>query len=661
MATQTLFILGDSTSMTIGCERETYPYIMADQTCWSEGTEIINCSLPGITSADACAFFFRENRKFPLLKAVVLHLGTCDATSWEINRGRYNKLREIFIRYKEARGAPFERARLKNKLLYFDWNNDFSFSTETPEKPKDYEYNLSRIIKNCIKKSLRIIIVRPKANASFPSGAGKGNFIFYRYLGLNDSISNQLNISDNRFIKALELHELKNYSGAKKKYREVLRNSGPLSSNNEFLQIVTNNYAVCAAEAGDFQEAEHLLLLLLKEKEVRSEIILFNLAKLYRMLGNENKYVKYLHASREADVSMYRIRSPYLDVIDRVSSQYKEKLDVIDVGAFVNDDMFVDHTHPLYEGQEKIANRIIECLREPELLGSKPATIQNKLFNPELALGNTTRFFSYYKTQGPFTEHQISAFRSSLKASLNKDNSQNSRFDLLKILPREIKTAIEYHLKHPCFPSIRFLLDFGPQYPIDVGRFPEMFLARQIVPYLQYFENEPAINNLFSNDIGIIPNSDKIKSILPGFASELIPKEIQTFSRTIEMDRLSAIIVECKRQLQSHLQQGNQIHNRLKTTIYWYFRETLRYGAHSRFSMRYDRITLEYIAEALVVALILNQKVKGEKVNEILSIIDTLNKTVMVHEYFCQQFSLNSNSKELLEDYELQLLNLFEI
>ena len=38
-------------------------------------------------------------------------------------------------------------------------------------------------------------------------GLGKGNFIFYKYLGLDEIIADKLEIDDERFINALKEHE----------------------------------------------------------------------------------------------------------------------------------------------------------------------------------------------------------------------------------------------------------------------------------------------------------------------------------------------------------------------------------------------------------------------------------------------------------------------
>lgn len=658
MAKNTLFILGDSTSMTIGCEREMYPFVMADKSCWPESTEFINCSQPGFTSADACAFFFRHRKEFPTLKAVIIHLGTCDATSWEIRKGKYTLFRQGLIRAKEVLGIKKKRTRLKNRLLPFEWNESFDPALESSESPEDYGFNLSRIVDFCVKSSIEVIMIRPKANPLFLPGVGKGNFIFYRYLGINERISSRLSISDDRFKEALELQESGDLSIATGKYKGILLNSGRLSFQSEYPLIVVNNYAVCVAEKGDLDEAEYLFQLLLEERGARREITLFNLAGVYRLWGDHGKYRQYLGESYEADHSMYRIRSPYLAAIDRISARFKKDVHIVDLSDFIEDNLYVDHTHPLKEGQERIAGRIIDFLNNRGIEGRSSAAVRNILYNPELAMGNTTEFFTYFRTYEPFTEEEIKAYVEGLNNAVSADDSQEKARVLLQELPREMRMALEYHLNHPCFPSLRFLISFGPHYPSDVGRFPEYFLLRHLIPYLRLYEKEKSINHLFSNDPGILRSSWELLSILPPGVIPLVPDLDPHFEPVFESQRLPAILELCHHKLLNHLRKGNQVYERMKTTIYWYFRETLRYGSHSRPSMRYDRTDLEYIAEALAVAAILDFRLNGGRKGAIEVLIKTLEETVRVHEYYSRQFTMSNHSGELLKDYTHRL---FEI
>ena len=115
--------------------------------------------------------------------------------------------------------------------------------------------------------------------------------------------------------------------------------------------------------------------------------------------------------------------------------------------------------------------------------------------------------------------------------------------------------------------------------------------------------------------------------------------------------------MKTKELLVDHLEKGNTIFNRLKTTIYWYVREALRFGSHSRYSMRYDRVLLEYIAEALIISEYYNKK---ENYGLDLSIENkkTLLMTVEIHEKYCVEFNLNDYTSSLLEEYDSELLKI---
>jgi lysophospholipase L1-like esterase len=653
MADQTIFILGDSTSMSVGCERHMYPFVMADSSCWPDGTEIINCSQPGFTSADACAFFFRHWKNHPGLKAVVIYLGTCDAASWELRKGKYTFFRENAIRFRELCGLRKERTRLKNRLLPLEWNNTFNPLIELPETPEDYEFNISRIVKACLKSSIPVAVIRPKANRLFYPGLGKGNFVFYSYLGLHEKLSHKLAISDKRFVEAMSLQETGDFGKAAEKYREILLTSGPLSLHYEYPLLIVNNYAVCVAQKGELDEAESLLLLLLKERNVRREIVIFNMAEICRMRGDNEKYQKYLAESYEADCSMYRIREPYLKALDNISMLHGKNVGFIDIAQFIDDDLYVDHTHPLKEGQQQIANRIIECFRGKGLSGAHKAEIKNILYNPELSLGNNTEFFNYFRTYSAFSEKEIKEHLDCLRSA---NNTSEYGTNLLKSLPKELETAIKYHLQHPCFPELKFLVHFDPRYPSDVGRFPEYFLVRHIIPYVRFYEREQELKKMFPIKEGILRTSRELSAVLPGDVLSLVSGEDPLIESFLESQRLPAILAVCRKKLLNHLHDGNQVYPRIKTTIFWYFRETLRYGSHSRISMRYDRTLLEYIAEALAVAAILNWRLHSDHGQEIKELIQRLEETVLIHEQYCCKFKLSNESESLLEEYDGQLL-----
>jgi len=563
MKQKTILILGDSTSMSIGAEQQMYPFHLANMRCWAEGTKILNCSLPGFTSADACAFFFRNKKRWDQLAAVVIYLGNCDAISSELRKGKYTRLRQ----YTEPMtGGSKPKTKLKNRLLHFKWNNDLDQQIESPELPKDYAYNISRIIFVCQGRDISVTLVLPEANGLFPPGVGKGNFVFYKYLGLNDHIADRISIEDLRFKEALLLHERRQFNEAIEAYKTILAESGPLSSNLEYQNVVVNNYAVCAAQAGFLDEAQYLFDLLRKEKGVRREIIFYNLAQVAKFKGDKQTYEWFLNESYEADESMYRIRSPYKAAIEQVSRKF-DNVDVVRLKDFVDDSDFVDHCHPLPEIQKLIAKHIAENLQIPQLKGDQPLMIENQLTNPEYALGNLSEFHTYFKSFAPLTSEEIKKHIVTLR-------SKNEAYEILiedpyswpKEIPQTINMAFQYYLKHPCFPGIGDAIKAKPILPLDVGRFPEYFLFRYLVPYLREVESTEKLSQLFSPEVGILRKAEEFERILPQSIAGGIERNNPVLDLEYERVRLPAILEKVKEQLVGHLKQGNQVHNNIKTT-----------------------------------------------------------------------------------------------
>lgn len=644
MKRKTILILGDSTSMTIG-ERKMYPFQLADLNGWAKDARILNCSIPGFTSADACAFFFRNKKCFGQLSAVIIYLGNCDAISSELRKGKYTPLRQCMDGMK---GKSKSKTKLKNRLLHFEWNDNFDSTIESSESPENFKYNISRVVSVCQRMGVVVILIQPQANALFPAGVGKGNFVFYKYLGLNDRIAERISIEDPRFKSALTLHEHGKFAEAMGAYKNILLESGPLSANLEYQSLVVNNYAVCAAQAGSIPEAEHLLNQLMKERGVRKEIILYNLAQIAKLKGDMNRYRHLLVESYESDESMYRIREPYKLAIDQVSKMFKN-VSVIDLKDFIGLDDYVDHCHPLSQAQALIAQHVTEKIHVPELKGESLLTIENRLYNPEYALGNLAEFHSYFKSFAPFTADQIKSFILEFMNAGNESSAMNKK------IPTAICKAIEYWLEHPCFSRIKDIVFANPSYPADVGRFPEYFVFRYLIPYTRTVEEHPQLSRLFSPEIGLLKSSKELIALLP--SSEGVKEEVLDFEQEYQREYLQVILKKIYVMLNEHLGKGNQVYNRLKTTIFWYFRETLRFGSHSRISMRYERIPLEFIAEGLAVAAVINFKINGNLQTQIQSIIRFLEEIVKTHEHYCRKFSLQSDSQEMLKEYDEKLMS----
>ncbi len=653
--THTLLFLGDSTSMTVGVERTMHPFQSADKNRWPENTRFVNCSLPGITSADAVTFYFRHKAALINdLRAVIIYLGNCDTAATEVPKGKVGKLKRMKFRLQEMTGKTPAKTSIKNRLLHFEWNNTYDPRIESPETGEDYEYNLSLIIKDCEANSLPVILVRPKANLFFPSGIGKGNFIFYRYFGIKDKIASSIVIPDSRFNEALAFHEAGDFSSAAAAYNNILLKPPASPMSLEYSLLVLNNYAVAKAEAGNYEEALYLLKLLLKERDVRKEIVLFNIAYIKKQMGLSDAFLETLHESYEADSSLFRVRSPYVEAVDRLAAAFPF-VQTIDMHALIDDSLFLDHCHPLYEGQTILSDVICGMLAEKSISGSAQASIENILYNPELGSGNLSSFHDYFKTFAPFTESEIAAQVAQCKQLF----AVNKAYDAATAAPltREFRTALEYYLKHPCFTSVDDIMHLPPVYQSDIGRFPEYFLVRQLIPYLKMIGSDLQLVSLFANSPGLLRSADQLLSILPEKAKPLVAAA-PVIDAAFEAQRVPAIVEKVKTLLAHHLAAGNQIFVRTKSTIFWYVRETLRFGSHARYSMRYDRMLMEFLAEGLAVAALLDQSLQLGKAAEIKQLVQLLHDTVAVHETHCRKFSLREPYGDLLVSYDQQLKNI---
>lgn len=648
----TILILGDSTSMTIGFEQKSYPYLLANRASWPEGTRLVNTSQPGITAADAAAFFLRFGHDYPDLKSVIIYLGNCDANANELRKGRMTPLRLAAQQARGAFGIRPRKAVLRNKLTRFEWNEYYDSSFERIEPPKDFEYNLARIINACRSRSVQVVLVRPRANRSFPAGVGKGNFIYYHYLACPSRFMPGLEHPDQRFLNAFAAYEEGRFEESGVLYKEILDASDIPVARTEYPLIVAHNYAAACARQGRDDEALTLFDLLLKEPAARREIVLFNKAFVLKFKGDQAGAETCFSEAYEADNSMYRVKQAHLDVIDRLVASNGGIVRLVDMSVFCDDD-FVDHCHLLPAAQEILAGMVERALRGMNVMnGAVPARIEPRLFNLELASGNTASFFDYYRTRAYLTAGQIRSDIDALRRDIREGDSLSGR--ALSLVSEPVAKTVEYARRHPCFADIRSLLRFPPETPLDVGRFPEYFLIRRLAPYLEAASQEAPAAAVLSAVLGLLHSGSELAKALPPEAQG-VSMEIPQLNSDADKEWISRIIVSVRSAIGGHLERGPCVHERLQTTIFWYFREVLRWGPHSRVSMRYERMTLEFMAEALAVASWLDLKCDAGMNEEIVELAKALVRAVQIHEKYCLQFKPGRDNLAVIAAYTAAL------
>jgi hypothetical protein len=654
MINRTVLILGDSASMTLGAGREGYVHKLADSPIWGEGISILNASLAGFTSSDAVKFFFDRRKSFGELKCVIIYLGHCDSFASEMLKRRYDGKQRFVMSARRLFGAAQAKLRLVNGLRHFRWNSQFDQEIERVISVEDFAFNIGKIVADCRRRGIPTILVRPEAHVFFPAGVGKGNFIFYHYLDLPGRVSSQLQIEDARLREAIRAYEEGQYDEARQRYLKILSQGGPLVGNLEYQTLVAHNYAICLVHLDRIDEARLLLNLLTRERGARREIALYNLAMIEKRTDPAKGFDVALRNAYDADYSMYRVHEEYKTAIDNIARSNRN-VSVLRLGELLTDDDFIDHCHPMPGAHTKIADGIARLLPE-NVRGSTITSVENRLTNPEYALGRDAEFYRYFNAFSTLTPadiaHQLG------KIASDPDPAVMER--QIGMAHEDIKRAFEYYKLHPCFADPRYVLLLKPNRPSDFGRFPEFFICRVLIPFLRRIEDEPRLAKLFTSSSRLLRTCEDMVRILPESARTSVPAELPDLSEEIAVQWIRAILAASGDALRQHLSRGVRIHERLISTIFWYFREMLRFGSYSRVSMRYERVGLEFIAEALAVAVVLDDRYGQNFSASIRVLIEMAEKTAMVHESYCEQYRPSQESTALLADYARALSQLGE-
>ena len=328
--------------------------------------------------------------------------------------------------------------------------------------------------------------------------------------------------------------------------------------------MLVNNFAASKVMMGDFDEGDRLFEALLGDRSVRSEIILYNLAQSKKYSGDREKYNKFLLNSYEEDKSMYRIRDEYRRSLNDICKKYKS-VKQIDMDNIVNNFDFVDHCHCLPNAQKTISNKILNSGCFKNLQGSEQLDIINHIYNPEYSLGNKLTFNEYFKVSSELKDSEID--RIILELHDKVDSLTLYDDDTKKILSeyhKSISISFSYYCKHPLTTRIIDILNLRPMYSYDVGRFPEYFLIRKLIPYLRNIESNDRIYKKFDKSLNLLRGSSDFIGILPNDMKNIVSDKVDDFGFEYMCDWLTEIIKNCKHIIYKHLKNGNQIDNRIK-------------------------------------------------------------------------------------------------
>ena len=612
-------IIGDSASSTIGEDTNIYPRILYNRISKERNCQIKNYAVPGMTSSDAKSLYFSEIKNLDN-DILIIYLGNNESAYGE-HKGHCGHLfwniRKLFI-------------RKKNYNEFFYLKDKFRFSYEFSDltivnSHSDFKKNLEGIIRHAIKKKKFTILINPIANKLFPSGAGIKNFEFFKIINFPDKVSNLLSSCDewsDLLLQAIKYQENNSYVESIKIYEKISKRK-----KNVLSLIAKNNIAVIYAEKNP-EKSRNILISLLNIFKEYDPIIYYNL---YLLLKKQNRLEanEYLNLSYLKDFSLYRIQDKYRNSLRELHDKFY--INYLDLKNILNESDFIDYCHPKSEAHKKIADNILNLIYENSKSFKSPTQkfYIDKLVSPDYFNDPKKNFIDYYFIEKNINKNQI---KKNLSHLLNQHKFDE--FSTNKLIKKYLKDRnkcyminfIKINIIHPIFTKSLLCKDIYLPLQNEIFSLPENYIYRIMFNYIIYFEKNISEKITLKNKLNL--NSEFYKKIIlrnTNFSLELPLLSEKNYQEEIE----KKIYLYLNHQNKIF---ENRILNRLKTIVFWYTRESFRYGTLSRSSMLYDRSSIDKLLETLIVLITIEFKNKGKKVELYIQALDLLHSLIDNHE-----------------------------
>jgi len=636
-------IIGDSSSSTIGEDAHIYPKILYKKVSEEKGCQMTNYAVPGITSSDAKSIYFSEIKNLNN-DALIIYLGN-NESAYGPHKGYcshlYWKIKKIFFKKENYNEFFF----LKDKFKFSYKFSNFSISNLN----SDFKKNLESIIQHTKKENILTILINPIANRLFYSGAGAKNFEFFKLINIDDNISNILtgiDESSNLLIEGIKYHENKEYKKAILIYEKIIKEKKDILS-----LIAKNNLAVIFSEKKPDQSKIILENLLNSFKEY-DPIIYYNLYLLEKK-RNITKAKEYLELSYSKDFSLYRIQSEYRNTLEELQKRFNVKY--LDLKNILNEDDFIDYCHPKKEAHKKIADNIFSLIYKNSALSNnlQKNFYVNKLVSPDYFNNPKKNFIDYYLIEKNISKDEI---KNNLSYLLNKHHFDDfKKTSLIKDYLKDINKCyiinfIKSNMTHPIF--TKSLLKKEKYLPLqnEIFSMPENYIHRIMYNYILFFEKN-ILNKVISQNYMNL-NSKFYKKII-------LRNNITSLDLPIFLEENYQDEIEKKMRLYDNNQNKlfkNDIHNRLKTIIFWYTRESFRYGTLSRTSMLYNRFAIDRLMETLVVLITIEFNNRGKNLDLYTQILLLLYSLIDTHEKYANSYLSQKNFYNSKYDDDLNVI-----
>jgi lysophospholipase L1-like esterase len=636
-ASYRIAVLGDSSSSDIGASKVCYARVLFTELQLQSTVSLSNFAVPGFTSADA-ARFFADHVARSEWDYLVIYLGNNEGAIAE-HKGRYSPifctLKSLFRRSE----APVFSPVLTSQPLKFLKDPP---AARVATSHIDFANNLTTLIKTSKRNGICPILINPRANPFFPSGLGAPNSSYFCYvgnvpLGFNKLNNQAVDEASDLLAKGLQAYAEGRENTAIELWSKVGRDEKLASF------IAEHNIASVHAKNGDARFKEKLTHLT-GSYPAYDGIVLHNLS----CCESAGVQADRLRDAYEADISLYRVKSPYRRVVAELGSKYK--VPVLDLKDILTDDNFIDYCHPTAEGHRKISDALFAIISSNSELSRKrtgpgESRYEITLPSPNYAFSPGQDIIDYYCIDWPIS-------RGAINAALEYANASGPNDKCDRTLQECIKNFFARNSEHPIFKPISHEGECAPR-SNEILSFPEFYIYRFLVAYLEIFESEalfgPDTRNKLRFGDFVYSSASYRRMILSRY------EQAPEININLRMD----FCIEIIRKLHALISLSKvfqiTIAERTRTLPRWYTREAFKYGTHSRLSMLYWIGDLDKIIESIIVASVICHA-NGQR-----SAIDLLEKAMNLscdlrksHEgYVSQRAPLQS--EDFMHNYQFDL------
>jgi len=615
-------ILGDSSSSGIGLGTCCYPAKIYRILQNEVDAHITNCASPGFTSADASRYFHTEltKRHFDY---VVIYLGNNEGAS-SARKGYYNHFKSRFSDYFSEQTRKKFRPVLSPSRFLFRYNVS---NPTIASSPSEFRKNLNSIIGGAQRMGAKVIVINPIANLRFPSGLGAANSSYVCYL---DELGELGYLPQNNPIDEIST-TLANglQSFALNRYAEAIKTWEPLASINNVAGFIARHNILCARALFEDGFPELQLQALLGEFPAYDSTIVYNLAQLKRLRGDQQKANELLEQAAELDISIYRIGSKYREVIANLAA--RNGVRIIDLGTMLNQFNFVDYCHPTNDGHTAIAHAVVNFIRSDGWQSNlrEHSVYEVILPSPDYVSSPGQTLIEYQSIDWPIEKEAIAKAMTARRG----EGSSLHNTEIVKC----VENFFRSNKNHPVFTSnLSICGDWMPM-SHEILSFPEYYVYRVLYNYYQEYEKSSILKDIcrFDNLNEVLFRAKEYNSLILRESRSSLSLELD-FRREYYLEIVDKIILLLT---SSKTIYRAMIGERIRTIMTWYTREAFRYGTQSRVSMLYDRWEIEKLIEGIIVAVVIAEKLgKMKEIEELAKLLSFILELLQVHEKYARQY-----------------------